>query len=129
MCINTVLKTSLSIDELRHKLSVQKASFLLYSKLPAEKIYLQFEGKLSGKTIVWNACIRTINDYARMHQVADDPKQFIDIKIKKNDYLIEIALNIEQIDRAVIERTIIMIRKYKQLHVGRHEYGVRSKTQ
>lgn len=33
------------------------------------------------------------------------------------------------IDRAVIERTIIMIRKYRRLKEGLHEYGARSKTE
>lgn len=129
MCIEDLLNVSLSIDELRHELGKQKKMYLLFSELPADKVYLQFEGKLSAEPRVWNACIRTMKEYSRTHRVGSDPGQFIDIQIKNACYLIEIALNIEQIDRAAVESTIIMIRKYKRLQPGRHQYGLRSKTQ
>ncbi len=129
MYIKTALNINLSIDEFRHELGRQKKRYLLFNELPADKVYLQFEGKLAGELRVWNACIRTIEEYARVHHVESDPEQFIDIQIKNACYLIEIALNIKQIDRAAVESTIIMIRKYKRLQPGRHHYGVRSKTQ
>jgi len=129
MCINKTLNISLSVDELENELCVQGQSFLVSGKLPAAKVYVQFTGNFAGKAIVWNACIYTINEYAKRHEVADDPKQVIDIQLEKECYLIDIALNIEHINKAAIERTIIMIRKYKRLRIGRHEYGVRSKTE
>jgi len=129
MCINKTLNISLSVDELENELCAQGQSVLVFGKLPAAKVYVQFTGNFAGKAIVWNACISTINEYAKRHEVADDPKQVIDIQLEKECYLIDIALNIEHINRAAIERTIIMIRKYKRLRIGRHEYGVRSKTE
>lgn len=44
-------------------------------------------------------------------------------------YQLEVGLNVKQIDKAVIERTIIMIRQYRRLQSGCHEYGVRSKLE
>ena len=37
---------------------------------------------------------------------------------------IRVALDIPVIDEAAILRTIIMIRNYKRLHPGRHEFGI-----
>jgi len=120
-------KDLLSIDEFRKVLSIQNTSYLLLTEIPANKVFVQFEGRFENKPVVWNACIRTVEDYSRNHPVSEDPSQFIDIKKEHNIYNLEIALNIYQIDQAVIERTIIMIRKYKKLKPGRHEYCVRSK--
>jgi len=107
----------------------QQRPYLLLGDLPSNKVYIQFEGKLDGKSVVWNACIRTIEEYALSHEVSEDPKQFIDITIDHGVYKLEIGLNIKLIDAATIERTIIMIRNYKRLQPGRHEYGARSKTE
>jgi len=128
MCIRDVLKNHFSIDELRNILEAKNKNYLIVGELSSNKVYLQFEGKLNGSAVVWNACICTIDDYAQRHVIDKDPKQFIDIKIEKEIYWLKIALNIKQINKAAIERTIIMMRKYKRLQVGRHEYGVRSKT-
>ena len=38
---------------------------------------------------------------------------------------ITIGLNVPKLDAAVIEKTTIMIRNYKRLQTGRHEYGER----
>ena len=78
--------------------------------------------------MVWNASIFTLDEYAKHHAVAADPMQFIEIRLENGVYFIEVGLNVAQIDHAVVERTIIMIRNYKRLRVGRHEYGPRSKT-
>ena len=116
------------VVELRRLLREQNQSYLLESELPAPKVYLKVEGIFDGETVVWNMCIRTIENYAIDHNVADDPVQFIDIKRKDNAYFVEIGLNVNDIDRAVIESAIIMIKNYKRLRIGRHEFGARSKT-
>lgn len=117
------------LQSLHAILKEHKCPYLLSGDIPSNKVYIQFEGKLDGKSVVWNACIRTIEEYALSHEVSEDPRQFIDISIENDVYKLEIGLNIELIDAATIERTIIMIRNYKRLQPGRHEYGARSKTE
>jgi len=117
-----------SIDEFREYLKRHEKTYLINGKLPADKVFLQFEGKFEEKEVVWNACIQTIVEYSKKHPVSGDPKQFIDIKLIDGGYFLEVGLNIAKIDRTVLEATIIMIRKYKRLQFGRYEYGVRSKT-
>lgn len=50
-------------------------------------------------------------------------RQSIEVSENNNSYAVNIALNLKKIDEAAIERTIIMVRKYKFLHFGCHEYG------
>ena len=116
------------VKVLREKLKDQCKEYLLISELPGINVYLQFEGVFSGEQVVWNMCLSTIEEYAKSNQVADDPQQFINIEHIDNTYHIDIGLNVKLIDRSVVERTIIMVRKYKRLDLGRHEYGARSKT-
>lgn len=116
------------VKELRAQLKTQGKEYLLMSELPALKVYLQVEGVFAGELVVWNMCIRTIEEYSKNNSITDDPQQFINIEQKDETYHIEIGLNVKLIDQPVVERTIIMIRKYKRLFLGRHEYGARSKT-
>ncbi len=115
--------------ELQSRLQSLQQEYLLHGDLPAKDIELLFTGDFEGREVVWNARIMTLQEYARHHKVASDPLQFIDIRQQQGKFFIEIGLNIEQIDQAAVERTIIMIRKYKRLRPGRHEYGARSKTE
>ncbi len=117
------------LAEFRQVIKRQEKPFLLHTALPSDKVYLEFEGVLCNEPVLWQACIRTIQEYANCHSVSSDPRQFINIEVLNDVYKLEVGLNIGQIDQSAVERTIIMIRKYKRLRSGRHEYGARSKTE
>lgn len=116
------------VQELQRQLVESHSDYLLQDALPASRVQLVFAGPFEGKLVVWNACIETLEAYAKHHRVSDDPQQFIDIRRENRAYWIHIGLNVTHIDQAVIERSIIMVRNYKRLSEGRHEYGARSKT-
>ena len=123
MAINIIKE----IDELRRLLEHNEQDFLLSDTLPADKIHVQFEGVMEGMPVVWNACIRTMDDYLLQHVASVDPKQYINIEIDNGAYQLEVGLHVKQIDQAALARTIIMIRKYKRLQIGRYSFGARSK--
>ena len=51
-------------------------------------------------------------------------KRFIEIGASgESGTALKIGLNVPRIDTPVIRKTIIMIRQYKNLQPGRHEYG------
>ncbi|MDH5370764.1 MAG: hypothetical protein OEW99_12115 [Gammaproteobacteria bacterium] len=51
-------------------------------------------------------------------------KQFIDINPITDDILkLTVALNIDAISTPNIQKMMIMINQYKNLSIGRHEYG------
>ena len=123
-----ILKPLKKLDELLRLLNQQKRQYLAETELPAVQANIIFEGRFDGVAVVWNASIVTLDEYAKSHAVADDPMQFIEIRLENGVYFLEVGLNVAQIDHAVVERTIIMIRNYKRLRFGRHEYGPKSKT-
>jgi len=101
---------------------------LIESTLPASRVYVKFTGNFHGQEVVWNACVQTIDDYSQYNETASDPMQFIEIDVEDGVYFLQVGLNVALIDKPTVERTILMIRNYKRLHQGRHEYGARSKT-
>lgn len=95
-----------------------------------QSVRLEFTGVFEGKEIVWDASIKTLYACFLERQASATASmsvaklhQFIDIKYFNNVYQVEIGLNLKQIDEPAIKRAIIMMRKYKRLHLGRHEYG------
>ncbi|MCW9047602.1 MAG: hypothetical protein OQK46_05930 [Gammaproteobacteria bacterium] len=117
------------VSEFRHKLKANGQAFILESAVPGDKVYLKFEGALDGVIVIWHACVQTIEKYSLNNPVDEDPKQFIKVGIVDGLHKLDVALNIKQIDLPALERTIIMIRRYKRLTLGYHEYGARSKTE
>jgi len=117
-----------NVASLTNRLFLSGEKYLLESELPATRAYIKFTGIFEGKQVVWNACVQTIDDYAQYNPTTHDPMQFIEIDLEDGVYFLQVGLNVTLIDKPTIERTILMIRNYKRLHQGRHEYGARSKT-
>lgn len=102
----------------------------LIERISPESVRVRFEGVFDNESVIWNAHIRTLQD--KFHNIQGDVwqntdvfamRQSIDISENAAGYIIEIVLNLAEIDEAAIKRTIIMVRKYKRLHLGFHEYG------
>jgi hypothetical protein len=125
---NKSIAPASSVTSLNNCLLLSGEEYLLESELPASKVYIKFTGMFYGESVVWNACIQTIDDYSQYNETAKDPMQFIEIDVENGVYFLQVGLNVALIDKPTIERTILMIRNYKRLHQGRHEYGARSKT-
>ena len=95
-----------------------------------QSVTLAFNGVFQGREVVWEARIKTLYAWylEQMAIAAGDGqtrslRQFIDIRYCNGIYQVDIGLNLRQIDEPSIKRAIIMMRKYKRLHTGRHEYG------
>lgn len=116
-------------EQLTKNLENSQYAYLLHGELPGAVVELQFEGSFEQQQVVWNACITTLTEYVRQNPASDVSKQFIDIQQQNGCFMVNVGLNLDQIDRATVERTIIMVRKYKRLQRGRHEYGANSKCQ
>ena len=93
-----------------------------------QQVHIRFTGRLQGVTVVWNCQIVTLKEEARRlaERGAGEVtlKRFIEIgKPAETGMPLRVGLNVRQIDAPVIRKTIIMIRNYKNLQPGRHEYG------
>lgn len=104
--------------------------FKIIHRESEQSVRLTFNGVFGGREVVWDARIKTLSTCYLQQTAAmtgnkqvQKLRQFIDIKFCNGEYQVNIGLNLTQIDEPAIKRTIIMMRKYKRLHLGRHEYG------
>lgn len=104
-----------------------------YSYLEAPRddhVHIRFTGPFQGRRITWDASISTLEHEFRVRRPSRRPRtnprlrQFIDVGPADGDTRpLRVGLNVERLDEPVIRKTIIMIRQYKLLHEGYHEYG------
>jgi hypothetical protein len=86
---------------------------------------LRFTGPFQGVTIVWDAYLHTLAYYVNEHSLkGQSMRQFIEVgDVGENGRRIRIGLNLSLIDEPVILKSIIMVRQYRRLAPGRHEFG------
>ncbi|MBI3561045.1 MAG: hypothetical protein HY080_04945 [Gammaproteobacteria bacterium] len=100
----------------------------LVSPVPAPYADLYFVGVFEQKTVIWKARIGTLDYYSHHlpHGVEEKMRlrAFIDIGHADGELRpLSVGLNVPIIDAATIQKTIIMVRQYKRLQLGRYEYG------
>jgi hypothetical protein len=107
----------MDIDTFIARLAATGTDYLLDSGLPGNIAELRFTGTLAGERIIWDA--RILAQGRR-----STAPQFIEIAAEGYPLRrVTIGLNVDEIDVPVLQKTIIMLRKYRRLHVGRHEFG------
>ena len=83
--------------------------------------------RFQNQEIVWDTTLITLSHYhAAQPKSAQTMVRTAFLEIggqSEHGRAIRVALDIPVIDEAAILRTIIMIRNYKRLHPGRHEFG------
>jgi len=98
-------------------------SYQLVNRTDDQRCHFRFCGKFAGQKITWDAELGTLAWHAS--QTGQKKlQQFIEVgEVNDQGRKIIIALNLPCIDEPAILKTIIMIRQYKRLNPGRHEYG------
>jgi hypothetical protein len=88
-----------------------------------------FAGRFEGRQVFWQCQLQCLASVAQASRQTSQ-RQFIEIlpcsesqQKEKPTLRIRVGLNVPEINPGVIEKTIIMIRNYKRLQIGRHEYG------
>jgi hypothetical protein len=117
---------------MRQRLTRTKDGYFLLSPEPALKVHAEFLGRLQNKDVVWDAIIQTLADYHNEHFTGESKDQdraklvrsFIDVQPPEDNIAkIHVVLAVPMIDAPTIKKTIIMIRCYKRLRIGRHDFG------
>jgi hypothetical protein len=101
--------------------------FTLLEPVAPRRAHFAFTGPFDGQEVVWDATLVTLDAYHRAQPPEARSVQrhsFMEIgHAGTNGRAVRIGLDIPAIDEAVILRAIIMMRQYKRLRVGRHEFG------
>ncbi len=91
-----------------------------------DHVHIRFTGPFRGRQVTWDARIVTLAHAARSRPASStaELRQFIEVGQDNGDTRqLGIGLNVDRIDEPAILKTIIMIRQYRRLREGRHEYG------
>jgi hypothetical protein len=110
-------------------LQQRQADFICTTDLPASTAAVAFIGHFQGQTVLWQMTLATLQHYRQTQSAAAaNPncfsKPFIDILPgQQGGFPLHVGLELEVIDEAVIKKTIIMLRNYKRLAIGRMEFG------
>jgi hypothetical protein len=107
------------------------ADFICNTTLPDTLVSISFLGPFLGETVLWNLTLCTLKYH--MSKLAQDIQpsvlatgngQFIEIKAGSDGvYPLTVCLDVATIDEPVIIKTIIMMRNYKRLAIGKMEFG------
>ena len=101
--------------------------YLCASALPDTAVYVQFLGPFQKRIVAWDATLYTLTRYYQDHPAENistlqlcASRPFIEITPSAaGSYSLKVGLNLPTIDAPVIKKTIIMIRNYKRLRLGR----------
>lgn len=105
------------VDAFSSYLQEQHQNWLLIDQDDDQRAHLRFTGPFQGQVVVWDCEFVTL-------AAARAQRNFIDIgSPRESGVPLRVGLSIACIDTPAIEKMIIMIRHYKRLRLGRHEYG------
>ena len=92
--------------------------------LGSERARIRFRGTLQGNPVEWEATIQTLRDHVRGNPGWKRPRNFIEVGGEtEGRRQLHVCLDVARIDHPTLLKTIHMIRHYKRLAPGRHEYG------
>lgn len=98
--------------------------YTLIEQFNPQHAHIYFEGQFKGKKVTWNTQIFTIQEFMKTENSATNGKQIIDIQPAEANILkLTVALNVQKISEPEIQKMMIMIRQYKNLALGRHQFG------
>ncbi len=93
--------------------------WLLVEQLDDQCVHLRFTGPFQGRTVIWDCEFATLDK--RQSQ-----RNYIDVETPQSSGIsLRVGLSLARIDTAATKKMVLMIRHYKRLRSGRHEYGER----
>jgi hypothetical protein len=103
-----------------HPLTRGVIAYIAHNPVGGSRVRVDFAGRFVGHPVIWRATIVALGREAT--------KQYIDVQTigglrQSEDLLpVEIGLPLNTIDEPDVLKTIIMMRQYKKLGPGKHEF-------
>jgi hypothetical protein len=87
--------------------------------LGGDELRLRFRGPYDGGEVMWDAHFMT-----RTHYGMETMRNFIDIGAEgPHGRQLTVVLDVNCFDTPTLRKAIIMVRQYRRLRPGRHEFG------
>jgi len=104
------------------RLNDSSVDYVAHNMVGTNKVIVEFTGEFGGKSIIWHATIVALDS-----QPSQNHAQYIEVAEAEYDnntvLALEIGLFVPQIDEPTVIKVIKMIRQYKKLQRGRHEFS------
>lgn len=87
---------------------------------------IEFEGRFQGRAVIWRATVMTLAQYAFQYGLSGPLRGFIDVADAEDEAgvrSLHVVLPVKDIDPPTLRKAVIMVRQYRRLRVGRHEFG------
>jgi hypothetical protein len=122
---------SAQVDAIRMQLQKLDSDFICCTSLPCLSASVLFLGPFQGQTVLWQMNLATLAHFRLSASNNSSPlspelifRPFIEIQGGDRGVMqLAVGLELEAIDEPVIKKTIIMMRNYKRLALGRIEFG------
>jgi len=106
----------------------QGIEFNLLEALAASQAHFSFVGQFQNEELTWDATLLTLERYHAEQPHSSQAVQrspFLEVGAQTiSGRTLRVVIDVAQIDEPTILRSIIMIRQYKRLRIGRHEFGL-----
>lgn len=109
------------LEQLRSALAQRDADYALLSPLPDTLAHARFIGRFEGGEVLWDMRLFTLARYEQERGKVTEAalRGLMQIApVSEHVYQLEVALNVPLIDESVLRKTIVMMRNYRQLHLG-----------
>ncbi|MDH3870969.1 MAG: hypothetical protein OEU44_02005 [Gammaproteobacteria bacterium] len=121
---------SVAIRNFKEQLERDGVDYRPVTPTASDRAHIRFTGSFQGDEVIWDAVIVTLaHEFRELYPAGEQPAaglslpQFIEVGATADGMRkLRVGLNVPRIDAAVLHKTIIMIRNYKRLRPGRHEY-------
>ena len=100
-------------------------TYTLIHQVDSQYAHVTFNGTFLGKTVTWDTDFFTLKGFQdKDDSIHENMKQFINIEPLSSETMkLTVVLKISEINNSSIQKMMIMIKQYKALTIGRHEYG------
>jgi hypothetical protein len=104
-------------------------AFVLLGELQDQRARVRFSGRFEAAEVVWDCEFVTLQYEQRclagaLRGEVDGLRSFIDIGAPvERGVPVRVGLDVAHIDRPTILKMMVMMRNYKRLRRGRHEFG------
>lgn len=103
------------------RLSRSSIDYIAHTVIGDNCATIEFSGEFAGEPVIWNAKVVALN------VMTDAPNtQYIEINDDhraEGSIPVEIGLFVNAVDEPTVTKVIKMMRQYKNLHSGRHEFS------
>ena len=123
-----------AVASLKKQLSEKQVDYFCGTLVPAAVATVTFIGPFQGRLIVWNMTLAALAHGRKAvstgitggmaSTVAGYAQPYIEISVGvEGVHMLRVGLDLAEIDEPAIRKTIIMIRNYKRLELGRMAFG------